>query len=150
MSAHASVVQPLVCFAVWRWAVSDFVSLLWRTKVLVVATDAFIPRRRKSTSKFAFSLALHYLCIIRGEKTSVQECVSCFILKIEIANFNRRGMRAVIRSFCLYTPCTAHAVPHKVYTTAWGICFSVHSLHGVWRYQIFDELDKSLRFSCIW
>ena len=32
------------------------------------------------------------------------------------------------RSFCLYIPCTAHAAPHKVYTTAWGICFSVHFL----------------------
>ena len=32
------------------------------------------------------------------------------------------------RSFCLYIPRTALAVPHKVYTTAWGICFSVHFL----------------------
>ena len=63
---------------------------------------------------------------------------------------NNRRMETMRRSFCLYIPCTALAVPHEVYTTAWGICFSVHSLHGVWRYQIFDELDKSLRFSCIW
>ena len=36
-----------------------------------------------------------------------------------------------------------------IYATAWGICFSVHSLDGVWRYQLINELDKSLRFSCI-
>ena len=49
-------------------------------------------------------------------------------------NFSR-GMRTMQRSFCLYTPRTAHAVPHKVYTTAWGICFSVHFYDGVWRCQ---------------
>ena len=53
------------------------------------------------------------------------------------------------RSFCLYTPRTAQAVPHKVYTTAWGICFSVHFCNGVWRCQLINEHDKSLRFSCI-
>ena len=53
------------------------------------------------------------------------------------------------RSFCLYIPCTALTVPHEVYTTAWGICFLVHSPNGVWRYQLYDERDKSLRFSCI-
>ena len=47
-------------------------------------------------------------------------------------NFSR-GMRTMQRSFCLYTPRTAYAVPHKVYTTAWGICFSVHFCKGVWR-----------------
>ena len=36
-----------------------------------------------------------------------------------------------------------------VYTTAWGICFSVHSPNGVWRYQLYDERDKSLRFTCV-
>ena len=60
-----------------------------------------------------------------------------------------RGMRTMQRSFCLYTPRTAHAVPHKVYTTAWGICFSVHFCNGVWRCQLINEHDKSLRFSCI-
>ena len=49
----------------------------------------------------------------------------------------------------VYPQSTALAVPHEVYTTAWGICFSVHSLNGVWRYQLHDERDKSLRFSCI-
>ena len=33
------------------------------------------------------------------------------------------------RSFCLYIHTSAAlAVPHEVYTTAWGICFSVHFL----------------------
>ena len=60
------------------------------------------------------------------------------------------GMRTMQRSFCLYIhTSTAHAVPHKVYTTAWGICFSVHFCYGVWRYQLYNERDKSLRFSCI-
>ena len=41
--------------------------------------------------------------------------------------FQLRGMRTMQRSFCLYIhTSTAHAVPHEVYTTAWGICFSVH------------------------
>ena len=79
-----------------------------------------------------------------------QECVSCFYPKIEIANFKKRGGNNATLILFVYPTSTAHAVLHKVYTTAWGICFSVHSLHGVWRYQIFDELDKSLRFSCIY
>ena len=33
----------------------------------------------------------------------------------------------------VYPTSTAHAVPYKVYTTAWGICFSVHFCNGVWR-----------------
>ena len=36
-----------------------------------------------------------------------------------------------------------------IYATAWGICFSVHFCYGVWRCQLINELDKSLRFSCI-
>ena len=51
-------------------------------------------------------------------------------------------------SVCI-SPCTAHAVPHKVYTTAWGICFSVHFCCGFFQSLIKDERDKSLRFSCI-
>ena len=64
-------------------------------------------------------------------------------------NFSR-GMRTMQRSFCFvytaYSPCCTH----KVYTTAWGICFSVHFYDGVWRCQLHDERDKSLRFSCIY
>ena len=36
--------------------------LLRETKVSDVATDANAPRRRKNANKFAYSLALHYLC----------------------------------------------------------------------------------------
>ena len=37
--------------------------------------------------------------------------------------------------------------PHICYSV--GYLFLSSFSHGVWRYQIFDELDKSLRFSCI-
>ena len=33
----------------------------------------------------------------------------------------------------VYPTSTAFTVPHEVYTTAWGICFSVHFCEGVWR-----------------
>ena len=56
-----------------------------------------------------------------------------------------------IRSFCLYIIVCVQPPQYfaKCIQTAWGICFYVHSYDGVWRYQLFDERDKSLRFSCV-
>ena len=57
------------------------------------------------------------------------------------------------RSFCfaymqaVYSLVAVHIL--LIYATAWGICFSVHFYNGVCRYQLYDERDKSLRFSCI-
>ena len=42
-----------------------------------------------------------YFCNARGEKSSVQECVSCFYPYNEIANF-KGGVETMRRSFCLY------------------------------------------------
>ena len=88
-----------------------------------------------------------YFCIARGEKSLGQECVSCFIPYIEIANFKQRdedNVTLILFVYHRYSPrCT-----YMVYTTAWGICFSVHFCDGVWRCLIYDERDKSLRFSC--
>ena len=54
------------------------------------------------------------------------------------------------RSFCLYIHIsTAFAVPHGIYDSV-GYLFLSSFQHGVWRYQIYDERDKSLRFSCIY
>ena len=88
-----------------------------------------------------------YFCIAQGEKSLGQECVSCFIPYIEIANFKQRdedNVTLILFVYHRYSPrCT-----YMVYTTAWGICFSVHFCDGVWRCLIYDERDKSLRFSC--
>ena len=54
------------------------------------------------------------------------------------------------RSFCLYIHKVQPLLYPTVYTTAWGICFSVHFYDGVCRCQLYDERDKSLRFSCIY
>ena len=66
-----------------------------------------------------------YFCIARGEKSLGQECVSCFIPYIEIANFKQRdedNVTLILFVYHRYSPrCT-----YMVYTTAWGICFSVH------------------------
>ena len=53
------------------------------------------------------------------------------------------------RSFCLYILCTALAVPHGIYDSV-GYLFISSFPYGVCRYQIYDERDKSLRFSCIY
>ena len=70
--------------------------------------------------------------------------------KSPISTLRDEDMR---RSFCL-------CICRGVYSLSWlytfiHICDSVGYLflssfqHGVWRYQIYNELDKSLRFSCI-
>ena len=42
------------CLQTLNIGLNNFVVLLWETKVSVVATDAFIPRRRKTANKFNF------------------------------------------------------------------------------------------------
>ena len=49
-------------------------------------------------------------------------------------NFSR-GMRTMQRSFCFVYTAYSPRCTHEVYTTAWGICFSVHFYDGVWRCQ---------------
>ena len=54
------------------------------------------------------------------------------------------------RSFCLYIPQVQPTLYLTRYIRQRGVFVSQFIfLRGVWRYQIFDERDKSLRFSCI-
>ena len=54
------------------------------------------------------------------------------------------------RSFCLYIPQVQPTLCFTRYIRQRGVFVSQFIfLRGVWRYQIFDERDKSLRFSCI-
>ena len=53
------------------------------------------------------------------------------------------------RSFCLYIPRTALLYLTRNIRQRGVFVSQFIFLRGVWRYQIFDELDKSLRFSCI-
>ena len=83
-----------------------------------------------------------------GRNPWIKNAFLAFTHTVKSPVSNKRGGNNATLILFVYSTSTAHAVPHKVYTTAWGICFSVHSLNGVWRYQLYDELDKSLRFSC--
>ena len=84
-----------------------------------------------------------------GRNPWIKNAFLAFTHTVKSPVSNKRGGNNATLILFVYSTSTAHAVPHKVYTTAWGICFSVHSLNGVWRYQLYDELDKSLRFSCM-
>ena len=54
------------------------------------------------------------------------------------------------RSFCLYIQCTAHAVP-PWYIRQRGVFVSQFiSAKAFGDAQVYDERDKSLRFSCIY
>ena len=93
-----------------------------------------------------------YFCIAQGEKSLGQECVSCFILlSRNRQKFLRRDEDKDTSILFLYmiVRVQPHAVLCKVYTNSVGYLFSVHFLYGVCRYQLCDERDKSLRFSCI-
>ena len=62
---------------------------------------------------------------------------------------SKRRVETMRRSFCLYIPqvqpcCT----PRGIYDSV-GYLFLSSFSRGVWRYQMYDERDKSLRFSCI-
>ena len=126
------------------------VALLCADKPAGVATDAFMPRRGKIQINLLFLSPCTNFAASEGRNPRVKNAFLAFT-HVTKSPISTRGVETMQRSFCLYIhTSTALAVPHEVYTTAWGICFSVHSLDGVWRYQLHDELDKSLRFSCIY
>ena len=52
------------------------------------------------------------------------------------------------RSFCLYIPCTARAVPPWCIRQR-GVFVSLFISVTVFQSLIFNERDKSLRFSCL-
>ena len=55
------------------------------------------------------------------------------------------------RSFCLYIPQVQPVLYPTRYIRQRGVFVSQFVfLHGVCRYQMYDERDKSLRFSCIY
>ena len=55
------------------------------------------------------------------------------------------------RSFCLYIPQVQPTLCFTRYIRQRGVFVSQFIfLHGVCRYQMYDERDKSLRFSCIY
>ncbi len=105
-----------------------------------------------SLKKVQINLASCSPCTIfaasEGRNPWIKNAFLAFTHTVKSPVSNKRGGNNATLILFVYSTSTAHAVPHKVYTTAWGICFSVHSLNGVWRYQLYDELDKSLRFSC--
>ena len=85
----------------------------------------------------------------RGEILG-QECVSCFIPINEIANFKLRDEdNATLILFVYPHKYSPRCTPQGIYDSV-GYLFLSSFQHGVWRYQLIDERDKSLRFSCIY
>ena len=105
-----------------------------------------------SLKKVQINLASCSPCTIfaasEGRNPRIKNAFLAFTHTVKSPISNKRGgnnATLILFVYPTYSPCCTSAV----YTTAWGICFSVHSLNGVWRYQLYDELDKSLRFSCM-
>ena len=109
---------------------------------------------QKSNACFLFLKLIYYFCRAWGEKSLGQECVSCFYPCNEIGKISAKRVGTMRRSFCLRIckRCTAikGLYTFSSYMLQRGVFVSQFIfLRGVCRYQLHDERDKSLRFSCM-